>query len=337
MSASSIARRALRIATTVRATSMLAASSIAACAPADTDDLARASAPILGGADDAGDPAVLLIASYPADLTTLDTCSAVLLAPDVVLTAAHCLDAAAHPGEKHGVFVGPDASAYPTASTLVPRLVPITEVHLHPDYQRAAPFRADIAIAKLASPLSIAPLPILRRALTPDDVGRPARIVGYGETKYQQPNLVKHTADTALTALDPDDTITVGDVMHKSCIGDSGGPAFMMLDGRETVVGIDSYTDLQGCLEPAHYRRTDAYTAFIDGFVPPPPDPTAASTASSGGASASSSSAGGAGGGALDDGGGCAIAAPERGDASIAVGLAGLAVLAWGRRRARTA
>ncbi len=310
-----------------------------ACRPeSSSEDTAEARAAIIGGAPTTGDPGVLLIASYPADLSTFDTCTATLIAPDVVLTAAHCLDAVAHPGEKHGVFVGPDASAYPTASTIIPHLVAITEVHLHPDYDRKPPFHADIAVAKLASPVAVTPMVLSRVAPAPSDVSTPAHIVGFGETKYGQENLAKYAADTVIAAIDADDTVTVGDVMHKSCIGDSGGPAIVNRDGVDTVIGVDSYTDLQGCLEPAHYRRTDLYTDFIDTFVPPPPDPaTTSATTSSSGAGGAASGAGGASG-TGDDAGGCAVAsgaASGSGAPLLALLLGAWIVRASTRRAAR--
>src|SRR5262249_48905433 len=69
---------------------------------------------------------------------------------------------------------------------------------------------------------------------------------------------------------DAQDTVVVGDSAHRSCVGDSGGPALVKTGGAETVIGVDSYTDTTGCLEPAHYQRTDVYTDFIDVYAPAP-------------------------------------------------------------------
>lgn len=281
-------------------------------------ELAVAESPIIGGMATSGDPAVVLLASYSNDLATLDTCTAALVAPDVVLTAAHCVDPATHAGYTLGVFTGPDASAYSTPSTLAPQLVAITEVHLAPGYDTQAPFHGDLAVAKLAKPLSVTPLPMRRTAPTAADVGLAARIVGYGQIQYNTLNLTKQTADTVIAAVDADDTITVGDTKHRSCVGDSGGPALMTIDGVETIVGVDSYTDLQGCLEPAHYRRTDFYTSFLDTFVPPPPPPTTATTTSSAGSGGAS---GGAGGALGEDTGGCSVALDDRSSPPWRMGL----------------
>jgi hypothetical protein len=38
------------------------------------------------------------------------------------------------------------------------------------------------------------------------------------------------------------------------------------LAGVETVIGVDSYA-APGCVEAAHYRRTDAWAAFLDPYA----------------------------------------------------------------------
>jgi MYXO-CTERM domain-containing protein len=240
--------------------------------------LVFASAPIIGGTVDTGDPAVVMLAAYPADRSTMYTCTAVLVAPDVLLTAAHCLD---HPGYTYGVFVGADASSYPTLAQLEPQLAAVTAVHVHPQYNRAAPFFADIGIVKLAAPLSITPLAIQRTAPLPELAGAQVRIVGYGQTTYGQANSTKFAASTTIMSLESDDTILIGDPQRHTCIGDSGGPALL----GNVVLGVDSYANTAGCTEPAYFRRTDAFLPFIDantgatapdaGVSDPPADPPA--------------------------------------------------------------
>lgn len=275
---------------------------LAACAEPGAGT-AEAAGAIIGGAEDPGDPAVVMLAAYPPDHTTLDTCTASVIAPGVLLTAAHCVDPSKHPGYLYGVFTGADASAYATANTLIPHLVSVKETHVHPDYSDAPPFHADIGVAITDQPLDVEPLPIQREPLDEKIQGQPARIVGYGQIKYQEYNAVRHQAATTVATLDAGDTITVGDLDHRSCVGDSGGPALVKTGGVERIVGVDSYTELSGCLEPAHYRRPDLYTAFLDTYAPPP------GAGGSGGSEASGGASTGAGG-ASSKGGGCHVASP---------------------------
>ncbi len=131
----------------------------------------------------------------------------------------------------------------------------------------------------LSAPVAVTPLAVNRAPLDASIAGEPARIIGYGQVVVGQKfNDTKNQATTVVDTLDPGDTITVGDSVRRSCVGDSGGPALVTLGGVETIVGVDSYTDTSGCTEPAHYRRPDLYTAFLDLYAPPPSPPVDAGT-----------------------------------------------------------
>ncbi len=254
--------------------------------------------PIIGGSMDANDPAVVLLAAYPANMSTLFTCSAVVVSPSHLLTAAHCLD---HPGYTFGVYYGADASAYSTLVELAPQLSPVTAVHMYPGYQTASPFEGDIGVVDLATATAVTPLMFDRSPPTADLVNMPVRIVGYGETVYETPNQVRYSASTIVASLDTGDTLLIGDATHRTCVGDSGGPAIY----GGIVLGIDSYSDTTGCADPSHFRRTDIYAAFIDSYAgtavagdDPVDMPTDAGTtgtkpASSGGCSTTNGSGGG--------------------------------------------
>lgn len=314
---------------------LLALPLLTSCA-APPSPAGEAATPIIGGTSDSGDPAVVLLASYPADKSTLLTCTAVLISPTVLLTAAHCVDAATHPGHTFGIFTGPDATAYDTIDKLLPELLAVSEVHAHPDYDPAPPFQADIGVVVLAAPLDIAPLPIARDPLAQALVGEPARIVGYGQIVYDDYNASKHAATTVVASLPEGDTVVVGDAKHRSCVGDSGGPALVKIEGVETVIGVDSYADTTGCIEAAHYRRTDAHAEFINTYAPPP-EGSGGSGGSGGGSAGGSGGAGGKGGegGSESEGGGCAVAAHDAGETSTLAGVLLPLALAAGLRRRR--
>lgn len=299
----------------------LAALPLAACAEPAGLELGAAAAPIVGGTAAPDDHAVVLLASYPTDRSVLATCTASVIAPTVLLTAAHCVDPTTHPGWVFGMFPGADASAYPTLAALEPHLVPVASVHAHPSYVRTAPFTADIAVAILATPTDIAPLPVNRAALSSSLTGQPARIVGYGQAQVGVASATRRQAMTVIDGFDPDDTVRVGDAQHVTCLGDSGGPALIAIGGVETIIGVDSYADNGTCDRPAHFRRTDAYAAsFIDTYAPPPAAGPDAGTAGPD-----------AGDGGGDDGGGCAAAGGRGGIGAVALGLAALVA----RRRRR--
>lgn len=272
------------------------AATVAGCG---VEDLAERESPIIGGTRSIGTEATVLLASFPADRSVLATCTAVLVSPTVLLTAAHCVDDENHPGYLYGVFTGDDASPYSSLALLEPHLADVVSVHAHPQYSPDLPFYADIATVVLAAPLDITPAPFRATPLDASFEGMTARIVGYGQTTYGQYNSTRYEASTQVVTLD-NDTIVVGDAGKHSCLGDSGGPAFV----NGTVVGIDSYGPV-GCDAPSHYRRTDTFLPFIRQYVPeetvdPTPDPDDPGTSTN------------------DDGGGCST----KTGASIWVALA---------------
>lgn len=280
---------------------LAALSLLAACT---TPGVSSSEQDIIGGSRSTGMGATVMLASYPMNRSVLATCSAVLVSPTVLLTSAHCVDEPNHPNYIYGVFTGDDASAYTTLALLEPHLVPVASVHAHPQYQTQTPFFADLGVVVLAQPFTGAtPLPMRRIAIDGSFVGKPAQIVGYGQTTYQQPNQARYEATTTVAAID-NDTVVVGDATKHGCLGDSGGPAIV----EGTLIGVDSYGPT-GCTDASHYRRVDMFLPFIDQYVPPPAGPDAG---------AGMDPDAGTGGGDHDDGGGCSTG----GGAGLLIGLA---------------
>ncbi|CAN5912592.1 hypothetical protein BH11MYX2_BH11MYX2_02510 [soil metagenome] len=242
---------------------------VSACVAAPSE-LSTDEQSIIGGEASTDNSAVVMLVGYPADKSVLDSCTAVLVAPKVLLTAAHCGDATDHPNYTYGIFPGDDAGNKNLVQ-IIPFLKTVTAVHPHPSYTPDLPFSADydIAIVELQDALPVAPLPMRTTTVTSSIVNTPAQIIGYGQTTYMQFNQKRYSATTVVTAVEGD-TIVVGDSAKRSCLGDSGGPALI---GGE-VAGIDSYGPT-GCNGAAHYRRVDAYATFIGQYVPPDvmPDP----------------------------------------------------------------
>ncbi len=111
------------------------------------------SSAIIGGTLDTGDPQVVLLISYPTDESTYFTCTASVLAPTLLVTAAHCVDEPNHPGYVFGVFLGDDASSYASAAELAAVLLPVAAVHAYPQYDPTTPFTGDVGVVVMASPV----------------------------------------------------------------------------------------------------------------------------------------------------------------------------------------
>lgn len=238
---------------------LLCLTALAACS---LPSLSETEHEIIGGTASSGTTATVLLVGYPPARNVAHNCTAVVVSPTVLLTAAHCIDAPTHPNYLFGVFTGADANMDPFLTTLEPMLLPVASVHPHPQYSTTLPFYADIGVVVMASALPIAPLPMRRTPLDASFIGRPSMILGYGQTTYQQSNQKRFEAMTTVVGIE-NDTVIVGDSTKHGCLGDSGGPA--IVDG--TLIGIDSYGPT-GCTGPAHYRRVDSFLPFIETYAP---------------------------------------------------------------------
>lgn len=166
-------------------------------------------------------------------------CTGTLIAADVVLTAAHCVES------ENGGFIGDQEGTFEVNG----QLYKTTKVTVHPNYDPnnfSAGF--DIAIMKLDRPVDgITPHDINREVPT---VGQTLTLVGFGESGKSTSGSNndfgnKHVGETQI------DTVTENHVSWQfdshnesnTAPGDSGGPAFLDQNGKLVVAGITSGGD----------------------------------------------------------------------------------------------
>jgi secreted trypsin-like serine protease len=207
---------------------------VACSADARTDDGRSAEEPVVGGRLETRYPAVGYLASgaTPDEVTSLG-CGATLIAPDVVVTAAHCIvDKLPRGARAFGFGVG-DASAK--------KITVAKRVYVHPAY---APWllrptaRGDIAILQLERPiLDVAPM----RVVTPSAAGS-FLYLGYGRTTpggvsvTDGYTLERKSMPMEIVRFDDVDVQAHG-VGGGNCWGDSGGPLF---DPERGLIGVIS-------------------------------------------------------------------------------------------------
>lgn len=217
----------------------------------ETEPGIASESPIIGGRATKGDPAVVAITRNGGS----PHCTGTVIAPRAVLTAGHCL----HDFDLHrleALFFAGDVQAPGPES----RRLRFSRGWVHEGYPADMSF--DIALLELEEDAPVKPVPLNRTALGSRLVGQSLRLVGYGKTgpdmragpKRETPALVLKLEDRK--------------IVHEpnTCPGDSGGPAFLRIDGREVLVGVHS-TGSCGGGSPSVKVRVDRNLDFIAGAL----------------------------------------------------------------------
>lgn len=219
---------------------------------------------IIGGEVDKSTRSVVAIVAWNNQHSS--TCSGTIVAPHVVLTAAHCLEkAVADKSMTVQVFMGDSLSSpWPWLFRSV------KEFHMHPKYQPGmVTLGNDIGVVITNGKLGRAPVPMNRTQLDDNDVGTPIRYVGFGMSKANDGT----TTGTRRSAWLTMNWVTPGLIGSKSggdaftCRGDSGGPGLVSLDGVVRVVGVHSYGAF-ACNGTSWSTRADQFAeSFVDPFI----------------------------------------------------------------------
>ena len=213
----------------------------------------------MGGVPEPGSPAVGAIlpvaptCGEPAEAAPV-LCTGTLIAPRVVLTAAHCVENVDAPQLLSVVFSPEPARALPAER------VRAVEGRLHPAWRAGV---HDLGVLILASDAPVAPVPLSLSALPADLVGRTTRVVGFGVDDEGRVG-GRRSGTARVTAVDAE-TFSISAAPGMSCGGDSGGPSFLELDGVERLVGVTSYGDL-ACTTGTN-MRVDAHAAFLQAIL----------------------------------------------------------------------
>jgi secreted trypsin-like serine protease len=239
----------------------LATSSLAACTAAPAEESGSTESKIIGGGDDATHTSVAFLRSVRqvglnGAPVAVGGCTATLIAPRVMITAAHCT---AEPGMWNDVSFdqAPDMFApHGAAGWISAALV------TSPLYDGDTSHGHDVGLVLLGE------LP--QRATVglgaPPPVASTVTAVGYGMNTFGSDGAGSGRRRVAAFPLlgIGEHVLAAGVDGLGTCHGDSGGP--LLVDG--VIVGITSYGDTVDCHNTDYFTRVDDNVAFLRTFVP---------------------------------------------------------------------
>jgi hypothetical protein len=209
---------------------------------------------IVNGKNFSGLPAVGLV-SLPGAL-----CTGALIAPHVVLTAAHCVGqhATEWDASDNAFEVTDGTKKYRVASKHVSTMAP---------WVNSGDGDYDQAIITLAQDIPVATLPLMD-SVSLSSVGRTVFLVGYGITGEGRSDAgVKRAVTGTVDGIDSFH-LKYGSASGTVCSGDSGGPVLhQRADGGYEIAATNRVVYAPYCQSVADGTRVDAHRTWINGVL----------------------------------------------------------------------
>jgi V8-like Glu-specific endopeptidase len=225
---------------------------------------------IVNGQLDPSRPAVgLLLSEFPNNKAGL--CTASLVGPKTVLTAAHCVVYDKQPPiqtlASNATFV---INGTYKAGVVTGTKYPVASYDYHPSYSPGATAVADVAVLRLAT--AVQDVQPIRVAKGPTYQGEQVILVGYGRTgKDKSDSGEKRSAKNTVEELNSSQFTYKGALGGEGCTcsGDSGSPVLAPRNGEEVQVGVHSAGTCAVSDDPntitGYSGRADIFYGWIEG------------------------------------------------------------------------
>jgi secreted trypsin-like serine protease len=220
---------------------------------------------------------------------TYVSCTGSVIAPTIILTAAHCVF-----NKATGALLAPSAISVSSGSVNRPPSSPPPTANvaaIRPDpYYNPASFQADAALLVLSAPTTAPPVALATTANGAlYEPGTLATFSGWGETVADVASsaptqlqsgtvgILANAACQAAVEYHPGYTLCTGGPNYRpaTCHGDSGGPLVVATASGPVQIGITSYGSAVGCgIAPDYFTRVSSVQTWIAsaiaGAAPPP-------------------------------------------------------------------
>jgi MYXO-CTERM domain-containing protein len=214
---------------------------------------------------------------YPAvgalwsDMFAGASCTGTLIRPDVVLTAAHCVEEAFLGSEIPGFTLANDTLSSPPVVVAGLRYVQHPQFDINVDPGAGVAQFYDIGLLWLAQPItSTDPMLIATPAEANAGLvdGLDLQLVGYGRTSNETNDFgIKYDAIADLVDFNESELqISPGGGAPQNCHGDSGGPAIVDFGAGQRVIGVVSRSAAakNDCDDGGIDTRPDYYLQWIE-------------------------------------------------------------------------
>ena len=224
---------------------------------------------IIGGTTVVGPSVYPFFASIASGATEL--CGGSLVAPDLILTAAHCNGTAYFPGGRAII----DAYRLETPITGYSHVVSVLRIVQHPLY---IPFHNDLMLVKFAPPVTTIQPTILNFNTSLPPASAQLTIMGFGSTadqsssgSYSYAQTLQHAtvpiqpwkqchASFPMAIRNQHICVEGSNPQRITCAGDSGGP---LMWGSQLQVGVLSYGAATCTDGPSVFTRTSRFAGWL--------------------------------------------------------------------------